>query len=259
MVTRLDIGNPLIDYLAFADSGHLVVGDTSSRAFQVWDLGAGRPSATVRVPLRLNRDTLAIAPGGKSMAVAASIGGNVGVFSLETGALLAEGLAPPFGPGGIVVSLGLSYSPDGAEVAAIFNSGQAARVMAWGLPGGKVVADCVITAGPVDITAVPPSYEGPALGYLPGVDGWLIFGKVVHDRLGGRSAGTVQVPADELTGFPRRLQAPDRILYVVGRPGHPTALHSNRLPADAIARAVRELPALPGPATRPGTKPARKP
>jgi len=148
------------------------------------------------------------------------------------------------------------FSPDGTELAGLFDDYRWTRFMAWG-PGGKLVTSAIIPTKTPDSVSRPPSYEGRPLEWLPNQSGWMVHGRGIVDKQTGKLAWTIPSGLDDSPSQPRRLLDTGELLTVGGRTTAPI-LRSVRLPLDEIAEAIRPVrsggPSEAPPASLPGSR-----
>jgi hypothetical protein len=203
----------------FVGPGRVVVEISDSpTSFGLFEVAGGRRVLTIRSPIAIEHKSLAPSPDGKSLAMAALSRNSAGVYSLVTGRLTGDWAIPTVEGGESLNCRGMTFSPDGAELAGLFLGYRSARIMAWGA-SGSVVADVVLPAGTSGELARQTSYIGPALEWLPDRTGWLMYGAVLVDR-GGKNHVSLSPEglAPSFRTLPRRLLDGERLLMVDGTP-----------------------------------------
>jgi hypothetical protein len=170
------------DLIDFAGLGKLLVGHRTVDRMMVRLHNATtgrleREFETDRPVVPAARDALAISPGGGYLALIDA--DNLHVYDLKTGTAvgqlsLAQRLA------GLDCG-GLSFSPDGSELAAVFFGNPSAQLLCWRVSDGKVVSDINFPQAKPQSTVLT-TYRGHALDWIGDGRAWLLYGSTLLDR-----------------------------------------------------------------------------
>src|SRR5205823_120712 len=132
--------------------------------------------------------------------------------------------------------LGMTFSNDGKELAAVFQSSGYPRILCWDMSNGKLVADHRLKDDTLKRAANDP---GRAVEWFPDREAWLVFGQSIIDRQTGQRIWMLPATGPGVAPTPRRVADVDRVLIVSGQ-GRSQLVRSIRLPKDRIA-AVRSI------------------
>ncbi len=210
-----DLETELVD---FAGPGRLLVAGPQGAGLRlrVWDATTGRrehdfdgPPLGTPPPTAL-RDTLAVSPGGAYLAVVTP--DDLWAWDLKAGT--AAGRRPlPWNAGNwLLPCRGLSFSPDGSELAGLFEVKGQSRLVCWDVARGEAVFDVTFPAlRPRPQTAMV--YRGQVLGWVGERRGWLLYGQMFLDR-----------QADKVGPPPAGLLAPDAPFRRMVGPDHVATL-----------------------------------
>jgi WD40 repeat protein len=253
--TRLQVSDVpvFLDLLDFAGPDKLVVGKGGPRGkvFQIWDIPTSKMDREIDGPAIFDRESAAFSPGRKYLACTAN--GKLLVYDLQAGALAGSKPLPKPEGFGVLMCKGLQFSPDGAELAGLFNALDKTRVLSWDVAKGEIVADRSFEGDLKLKIKNAILYRGRALDWLTDRSGWLVYGQVITDHDSDAILGSV--PANDPIPGPRRIIDADH-LAVVGGNNNAKQLELVSLPWEQIkaARANRAAGGQP-----PGTLPAAKP
>jgi hypothetical protein len=158
------------------------------------------------------RDALAISPGGAYLALAERQ--TLNVYDVKTGTLAGQRSltnANALAPG---TCHGLSFSPDGGELAGLFFGINGAQLICWDMAKGDVVSESSIPK------ATPPAgtlavYRGHAIDWVGDRRGWLLYGYTLVDRGKNGSATFLPEPAAAGSPLPRHLIGPGHAVTMV--------------------------------------------
>jgi WD40 repeat protein len=162
-----------------------------------------------------------ISQGGRYLAMEEtdSDGFRLLVWDLTTGQMAGKvEFQPKSEPWG--QACGVSFSPDGREVAVLWRLNEAnrwARLYCFDMTTGRRVCDYTIHR-PLEMVETMWSRGGAAcLSWLPDGRGWLLFGCVMIDRQTGNEMGRVPPePKNEGEFFERRFIGRDHLTTIQG-------------------------------------------
>ncbi|HEX5271993.1 MAG TPA: hypothetical protein VFW33_15960, partial [Gemmataceae bacterium] len=179
----VSVGSTLgLDLAEFAGPGKLLVGrhNGNNMTVKVCDAATGQQEREFNTPRpAAAHDAVAVSPGGTYLAVIDHQ--NLHVFDVKTGTSAGECPLPKARPGTLLSCHGLSYSPDGGELAGLFSVANQLRVVCWDAARGEVVCDYTIPK------ALPQGgwtavYRGHVLDWVGDRRGWLLYGYTFVDR-----------------------------------------------------------------------------
>jgi len=178
----------------------------------VWDVETGKLARELLGPPSFSKDAVAISPGGRYLAVI-SIEPHLVVFDLTTGRKVGEVAFPNAGN-----PEGLTFSPDGTELAGVFAPGMDTKILVWDVAKGEVVVDHLIKGMVKLNTPGGQNIPGHTIDWLPDGSAWLLYSHTLVDRANGRLVWTFRPAPGDIYGAPRVLIDADRMLAVVGPP-----------------------------------------
>ena len=178
----------------------------------LWDVETGKLDRELLAPPSFAKEGVAISPGGRYLALI-SIEPHLVVFDLTTGKKAGE-LAIA-NPGHVE---GLTFSPDGTELAGVFAPGTDTKVLAWDVAKGEMVVDHLIKGMVKLNTPGGVNTPGHTIEWLPDGSAWLLYGHTLVDRANGRIVWTFRPADGDFYPGPRILLDADRMLATVGPP-----------------------------------------
>ena len=127
---------------------------------------------------------------------------------------------------------GLSFSPDGSELAGFFQVEEKSRLVSWDVARGESVFDVTFPA-PQLWVGTQTGYKGHVLGWVGDRRGWLLYGQMFIDRkadkVGPAPAGLLA--ADQPL---RRMVGPDHMATLPGGFGGRKVLTVSRFDPDRL-------------------------
>jgi len=220
-----------VKFLRFAGACRLVVGESKTDAFQVYDVETGRQCAAIDVEPQHDEASQALTPGGNFLAVYSSRAQQLVIYDTRNGVRagrLTTDVESSTRPEC------LAFSDDGTELAGYFRDGSSALLQVWNLSDGK----CVLTKQ----FAEDPSrklgsvqYYGALLQWLADRGGWLLSGVAVVDRESAHVVWQDQSAIGNREVLPRRIVDTDRMLAFETQKNE-QVLRLISIPKDEIAK-----------------------
>ncbi|HEY8504754.1 MAG TPA: hypothetical protein VIL46_09240, partial [Gemmataceae bacterium] len=220
-VTWVDFGASSNDLLVALDG-------FQEKTLQVWAIDSGNNVRNFTLPKDLRKETFALSPGRKYLAVTSR--DYVYVYRLADGTLAGTQRVPrPEKQHSRYECKGLAFSPDGKELAGLFAEGLSndQMIAAWDLARGEQTHAHVFPAeGGIRW------YKGPAIDYLPDGQAWLVSGKLVVEH----DTGTLLTKLNVGERDPNRCAVlPNDLLLVVTSAG----VHGSPFVREAYERSVK--------------------
>lgn len=195
-----------------------------------WDFQTGVKGREIKLDSSINGRSLALSPGRRFLALGDDR--RLWTCDLKSGIVAGTTTLPVPAGGHRLRDLGLSFSPDGVELAGAFEASDAiVRILVWDLASGRLVVDHGIAAGGGD-KGGPDA--GPYLQWLPDRSGWILGHDALVDRRSGARFGSVPLGRE---GAPHRVLDDGRVL-AVAREGRDKVLRSFPLPRNPSAAAT---------------------
>jgi hypothetical protein len=243
-------GAAFIGLLGFAKGNQPVTAQfIANGTISVWDPETGTLVRQLAGPATFTVETTAISPGGRYLALISNDPSLV-VFDLTTGKKVGEKSIPKAGAS-YQNPEGLSFSPDGTELAALFTAGTDTKLYAWDVAKGTVVVDHTLKGNVKLNVKGAQSYKGRALEWLPDGSAWLVCGHTMVDRAGGRAVWIFRDGEGDFYPEPRILIDNDRMLTVAG-PTNDRRLEVVALPWKQVDKALKAIEAKTTAYVRPG-------
>ncbi len=227
-----DLDGPFLDFIDFAAGDRLVHGRLADAKLRVGDIKSGDKVCELAMAGKAERQGVALSPGRNYLAAASWSDGMLRVYDLADGKLVAEGPTPRVN-GLVARCSGLSYSPDGSELAGLFEHFGTYRVVAWKADDGKTAADFDLGK---DIQR-PNFYDAEGIAWFPDGSAWLVLGHAIVDRQAGKKVWTLPFDNAKLKAGPRRFLDDSTALVVTTSPAK--ALVTAEVPRDKVAAGAR--------------------
>jgi hypothetical protein len=194
---------------------------------KIWDIKKGSLVSTTGAPAHYDPKLRAFSPGRRFIALMSREYDRVMLYDLQGGHRAGE-LPLPAG----AKCLGLSFSPDGKQLAGLFTVGNTTRILAWNMDDGASRVHLNLAADAV--TKVEP-YQGPVLDWLP-EGGWLLYGRNLIDPQSG--AAYWRIRSEYRAWSPCHVYPGNRLAFI--KPGKDDrTLVIEPLPADKLAEALK--------------------
>jgi hypothetical protein len=200
---------------------------------RVWDATTGKrerefDGPTLGAATSLTRDMLAVSPGGAWLAVVTPE--NLWLWDLKKGTAAGQRALPWNGANWLFPCRGLSFSPDGGELAALFQVNGQSRLVCWDVASGEPAVDVTFPALRLWV-GTEVAYKGHVLGWVGNRRGWLVYGQMFIDR----RANKVGPPPSGLLAADqpfRRMVGPDHVATLPGGLGGKKVLTVSRFDPD---------------------------
>jgi WD40 repeat protein len=227
-----DIDSPFLDFVDFAAGDRLVFGRLGDRKLQVCDIKSGDKVADLTLTREADREALAFSPGRAYLAAASGNDGTLRVYDLATGKEAGEAPTPKTNGQNVRCS-GLAFSPDGAELAGLFEHFGTYRLVCWDAAEGKMLADFDLGKE----IQKPPFYNARGIDWFPDKSAWLVMGHAIVDRAAGKKVWDLPFDSRNLKPGPRRFLDNDHALVITHEPS--MSLRTAVIPRDKIAGAAK--------------------
>ncbi len=232
MAQSFDVDSPFVDFVDFASNDRVVFGRLQDKKLQVCDIKSGDKVCDVMLVKEADKDAIAISPGRNYLALASWHDGTLRVYDLNNGQLVGEAPTPKKNRQN-VRCFGLGFSPDGTELAGLFEFFGEYRVVCWNSADGKMLADLDLGK---EIQR-PNFYASKGIDWFPDKSALLVLGHAIVDRSSGKKVWTLPFDAQNLKVSPRRFLDNQTVLVVSFQPS--MTLKSEALSRDKIAGAVQ--------------------
>jgi len=213
--------DPIPAWTEFVDFGfkdQILAGKPQDKLLRIWSIKTGDPLFDLHFNSPIDRKATTFSPGRRYFVGFGKDDATLRIYDLSDGGkAVAEQFVPKgdgeaFNPN----CVGVGFSNDGADLAAIFESFGKIRIVAWSVKDGKQTADFTVDPKSKDKITVPPWYEDLGIQWLPDKSGWLAFGSSIVDRESGQKVYTLPYDSQNFTVSPRRLIDNERALIVYG-------------------------------------------
>ncbi len=233
-VAQLEAEGHSVKYLDFAGPGQLVTGDPGDRRFQVWDLKTQKSDLDIAPRDRGEEHAIALSPGRRFLAMVSK--DNLLVYDLETGRKAGETKVPKHKNNFFELNCkGLAFSPDGAELAGVFES-FGTHLLCWDVATGKLTHQF-----PYDEKSNVKQTLGAETGsiqWLADRAGWLVFGAIVLDHQSGQRIFTIPNDTPNADKHERRIVGKNIVMITIGD-GQKRVVGGFALPTETLAKASK--------------------
>ncbi len=203
-----------LELLEFAGTDGLLIGrrNGANMTVKVIDPASGRDEHEFTTPRPSGgRDAVAVSPGGAYLALIDRE--NLQVYEVKTGALAGQRPVPKAARGGLLTCRGLSFSPDGGELAALLFGGAQAQLVCWDAAKGDVLLDAAVPKAQPQPGWLAV-YRGHAIDWVGDRRGWLLYGYTFVDRTKNGAMTALAEPAPFGSPLPRHMVGPAHIATV---------------------------------------------
>ncbi len=136
LVAQLQVGSPFADYVDFAGDGQLVTGTSGDHRFEVWDLKSQKSEVDISPRERVDKESVILSPGRHYLAMVGERAGAFWVYDVQSGRKVGEAPVPKNNNFDLNCKA-LAFSPDGAELAGVFDS-FGTHLLCWDVATGRL-------------------------------------------------------------------------------------------------------------------------
>jgi WD40 repeat protein len=235
-IGRIEDADRIPDVIDFAGPGpgRVVIGTSYGKALQVWDVAAGKPVVEFQTPSGFDRDSVALSPGRRYLALTLAQKNRLQVYDLTNGRMAGELEMPREGSSDLDCQ-GMAFSSDGTALAGLFSAaGTTTHLMSWDATTGTLASDFRTEGN----DPYGRSSEGQSLQWIPDGSGWLIANQAIVERRSGQVVWSMPFdPVRPQDRGPRKLLDAGRMV-AVGRVRNQKTLQFVPLPGDKIQAAM---------------------
>jgi hypothetical protein len=238
---RMDVG--LLD---FAGKDQIVTEKATQPdvTYQLWDVTTGKELQHFTYRLEFNRKWAALSPGGRYLLMEETdtlSGYHMLCWDLaagkKAGDVELQGPKEEWGQ-----ACGISFSPDGEEVAMLWRLGHKdvwGRLFCWNVKTGKKTLNLAIPKILKDQDSLW-FHGGPrVVQWIPDRSGWWLFGNLLIEHDTGAAIGTTPPEPNSLGPDDRRILDPDHVTAEGGGP-FDKMLGVGTLPREEIDAAIKK-------------------
>jgi hypothetical protein len=178
------------------------------------------------------KESVVLSPGRRYLAMIGA--STLWVYDLQSGRKAGEAPVPKNGSFELNCK-GLAFSPDGAELAGLFDS-FGLHLLCWDVATGKLTHQ--FKYDDKSGLKAPLGFEGIALDWLTDRAGWLVFGAVVIDHQSGQKTFTIPSDTPNADKGPRRIVGKNLVLITVGDAQN-RVVRGYPLPTETITAAAK--------------------
>jgi WD40 repeat protein len=231
---RLPMDSSFVDFVAFAGPKRVLTSHLGDKVIAVWDARSGEHLRDIRPGRDLDPESIALSPGGRYLALASKGDHLVAVYDLDKGEQVGAAEVPKNGIFDLTCC-GLAFSPDGKELAGIFDA-FGLFLIVYKLSDGTVATRHDLG----DKVEPKPEFrrEQRGIEWLPDGSGWLLAGRCIVDREAGRVVMSAPSEGPQSFEQPRRILAGGKLLIVAG-PKEQRVVKTVALNKETIARAAK--------------------
>lgn len=223
--------------LMFAGNDRLIAAGNNPDLLR-WSIPAGQPEAKIALP-QISRDRAGgLSPGGRFLALAGEETKSlfIRVLDLTTGENAGEISLTGF-DGGLPRCFGIAFSPDGEEIAALYDSTRASSIFVFHTASGKLAEHIRFDGNLQKAVNANNSTGVHSLEWFPSRDRLFVFGQGVVDRTAGKVVWVM--PGDQQPGKPALRRVLDEAhLLTVAFDKKEAALVAYKLPTADIKRST---------------------
>jgi RNA polymerase sigma factor (sigma-70 family) len=211
MVAACRVDLPFADYVDFVGPNWLITGETGKPVFQVWNLKTQQVALEIHPPERVMKESVILSPGRKYLAMICQ--SKLLVYDVSNGKLVGEAGVPKKNNVHEMHCKGLAFSPDGTELAGVFEM-FGVSVLCWNVANGSRSAQYEFD----DKSGIKSRLNERvgAIDWLPDKSGWLVFGATIVDRKTGEKLFTIPTDTADADTGPRKVFGGNQVLITVG-------------------------------------------
>jgi hypothetical protein len=215
-------GSPIPRLLIFAGNQRLIAVGGEDELF-IWSMPEGILQGTIPLPKFTGPVVAGLSPGGRYLALAVGDSKEpfLRIFDLTTGKIAGEITLTGFADT-VPVCHAVAFSPDGAELAALFDSSDESNLLAFQMDSGQLTTHVAIKGSLKTELNVRNWQGGRAVEWFPDRRRWLVFGQGVIDRAVGELVWTL--PRDKSGAIQLGHVLDDERLLILGMEKQEAAL-----------------------------------
>jgi sugar lactone lactonase YvrE len=184
----------VVGFLGDTDQVAIATTNTRKGAVQVFDPASGKLVRDIAVPVAIAEQCTAISPGGRYLAIVASMGTGQGLYMLDLkeGKLVGTVSMPENAYHSTYIGspAGLGFSPDGKCLGIEVTTGPTTRLIVLDMATGKTLAD----QGSLNLQASPfETLQGPAIQFMTDSN-HIRLGHAIYDWHTGESVQPIPMP-----------------------------------------------------------------
>ncbi len=227
-------------YLDFAGPDRVFAPVSGTNGVVIWDLDTEERIAEYKTNLTPDKNGFAVSPGGNYIAMA-PITQHPRIIDARNGVEAGRLQADSRGGAGAMSVVGMAFSPDGAELAGLFQDSGGAAILVWDMASGELAVEHRLEKSPTQLVPRASSYQGKPLEWLADRSGWLLYGAAVADRVKGGPIW-VDTADDDILRVPRRIVDATRMFAADGQRGS-QVLRLVSIPKEKIAEGAKVVAA----------------
>lgn len=224
---------PFADFIDFVGPEWLITGECGKPLFQVWNLKTQQVALTITPPERVAKEAAVLSPGRKYLAMVS--GSKLLVYDVSNGKLVGDANVPKHNNNFELRCEGLAFSPDGKELAGVFDA-FGAHVVCWDVGTSQITAkyDYDDKSG----LKFSLDHKVGAIDWLGDKSGWLLYGQFMVERQTGQKIYTIPNNTDRADTGPRKVFGTELVLITVGD-GQQKMVRSFKISKETLANAAK--------------------
>lgn len=230
------------DGLAIPRPDRLVAANFFGRGeIHLFELPTGSKVADIDLGHHGRANAAAFSPGGKHIAVVHNKDWKevVTLFDLEDGSPVGDLALPGYDIGWWIKVVGLAFSHDGKELAAVLDGWHCSKIVIWNVEDGEIVDHMTFKEKLKDLVLGDRRIGAMPIQFFPGGQRLLAYEHGLIDRQAG--AIVWQVPASSVNFPGKRFALDDSHLTVIDASGNSGFVTVYELPEEKIAKSTERI------------------